>query len=356
MRKIALIIAVVALGLFTFIPASFAATHSGFGLSQSGGNSEGCAACHVTHAASAAKLLRFGTDQTTFCYACHADDAIGSPYDAKKGRIWNTAYTGNQGVMITWEKEEYLPSHSGGFDKSFDFQTSAQNNGGSIVNDAVYYVANTSTHNVEGITIGPASYTGSNPWNSANALPGANVGFGAGKEVFRCGSCHDPHSADVGNNERLLRKTSVTSVVYNADNVDLTFDANNRVNSYSANMNTWCATCHNLLNAGDNAGHTKQASTNKYMHAMGIVVPNTAGITSNDLGTPLSTDSKLMCLSCHRAHGTAASMTSNLSGWKRTTDPTGSLDATGKGSALLRLDNRDVCYNCHGAAIKNASN
>ena len=63
-------------------PAPFTKTHYGFSAST-----EGCAGCHVTHTATAAKLLRTGNTQTGFCYMCHGPNSAGSPYDVEQGLI-----------------------------------------------------------------------------------------------------------------------------------------------------------------------------------------------------------------------------------------------------------------------------
>ena len=88
----------------------------------------------------------------------------------------------------------------------------------------------------------------------------------------------------------------------------------------------------------------------KYRHAMGIRVA--AGSTTLPLANTQPTDNPgenlLVCLTCHFAHGT--DKTTSPTAWHR---DDGSSPATGSGSALLRMNNRDVCYNCHGAAVKN---
>jgi hypothetical protein len=83
------------------------------------------------------------------------------------------------------------------------------------------------------------------------------------------------------------------------------------------------------------------------------VLPLAHGI--DEQGSPANGDSDwIECLTCHRAHGTAASMTGyaskagaalviDLDGVARNLFPTNAAVP----SALLRYDNRGVCERCH---------
>jgi len=79
----------------------------------------------------------------------------------------------------------------------------------------------------------------------------------------------------------------------------------------------------------------------RYRHKMNT--PITGGTYNLTTALPLqdptgdgpSADDQLFCLTCHRAHGTNTSMTGLA-----TVAPTND-------SALLRIDNRGVCEECH---------
>jgi hypothetical protein len=61
---------------------------------------------------------------------------------------------------------------------------------------------------------------------------------------------------------------------------------------------------------------------------------------------------KVACLTCHRAHGATAVMEDWAADWPR--DP--GVGGRSNTSALLRMDNRGTCYNCHGAGLYNSWN
>jgi len=321
--------------LFTVPSVAFAinytgpVTHGNFA-----GNSKGCADCHVTHGASAAKLLKGGTNQTEFCFVCHGNAGI-SGFDVKNGKIQSE--DGN-----TWN-----PSWAGGFNQAYDF-------GGSGT-----YKAVTSVHNVE-----KDSGSGTMPAGVGNGfqIPG---GSGALSDNFRCGSCHNPHAGGTydnttytSKNPRLLKKAPLGNDVPYMGLWTISNTTNNtgtnRVTAYGDGINAWCGACHGVFNTeGQGAtGHTADGN-GKYRHAMGVLVAQTghtewnAGLDSDD-GIALDANGKLNCLSCHRAHGSSAT-TSN--GFMRYTTYNGQAQSTS--SVLLRLPERDVCYSCHGAAQYN---
>jgi predicted CXXCH cytochrome family protein len=314
MRKLVTIFSLTALIIFTFTASAFALnytttftpTHYGFAE-----YSEACASCHVTHSASAASLLLYGDTQTAFCYLCHGETSGGSPYDVEKGVI-----TGNDAVDRA--------STSGAFDfDSLDYD-------------------GTSRHDVED-TITPGSDLAS------VAIPGNSTTNGL-VGGLRCVSCHDPHAGDASNS-RLLRtviwsgQTAVNTVdfVYDPDQLLVTDYKNTAINDY-------CSLCHGKFNVSNDGA--KILNNGKYRHAMGVRVA--AGSTTLPLANTQPTDNPgenlLVCLTCHVAHGTDAVMNYTYATWNR---DAGSSPATGTGSVLLRMSERDVCYNCHDAAAKN---
>jgi predicted CXXCH cytochrome family protein len=338
MKKATLLIVMVVLAvLFTATVVyaedwgnSFPATHFGFS-----GASEGCAGCHVTHTASAAKLLKSGTTQTGFCYTCHGD-TMNSPYDVEAGLI--------------------LESGPGGDDSTTNNSTAGKFGfyGGGV----------TSRHDVDTPTVASVALT-------TYEVPGNNFsGLASG---FKCGSCHDVHAGDSPSNDRLLKSTvftgqtaiGVVDFVYNGISLVVTGYGDDQTHSNA--INDYCGLCHNRFNVGNQAAKTlvdgsKQTvnGVTYYRHPVGIAVvtntaPNLKGYLGNqDDGASATNKNLVLCLTCHYAHGTTKAANTSYANWSRDPDAAGS--TTGTGSALLRMDGRGVCYDCHGAATKNLEN
>jgi len=355
-------------GLALLLAASpaYAEVHTGFSTDTSG-----CAACHITHAAKAKKLLLSGTTQTEFCMVCHDSLPTKSPFDVLNGvALKATEFSYSTTPNADWGLAGDLkPSFSGGFQNSYNFD--ALGDGpiaalGDVPSDIAvvsYNIANKfnpskSAHSVEGY----GNWTTGKLPGSANAVTG---------NLFTCSSCHDPHGFNntqaggggTANNPRLLRHD-----FNGATNLDVKINftaAENRTLAYpDTTINTWCAGCHEMLNVGKNAGSNPQvgagAIDTRYRHAMGIAVDDTVPGFSANLanGIPLSTaGKKILCVSCHRAHGSASPMTTLADGWvgQDYDNADTSVNHTGSGSALLRLKNRDVCYKCHLEASGNTN-
>lgn len=323
----------------------------------------GCAKCHVTHAGSAKALLIFGTNQTQFCLWCH-NDPLKSPYNVEQGQITTT--TG------------FMPSVSGGFAVSYNFDDNAYDE----VGGAVYgnYEGVTSVHGVEGFD--------NNDWLNGVQIPGGKAASDLSGD-FRCGSCHDPHGGGLytpGGNfmPRLLRDNLPAwgSAVAHTTYSDWTFSdqpagdswdggtgqtqfKTRTTTGYGDNAGLWCAGCHDLFNrtehdAGQHGVSDASGVSNRYMHRMNFTIQNdadskTAIVNRNVYQIALSTGDKLTCLTCHRAHGTSVHVTNNAQ-WNRATtykNSAGGNSSTATSTVLLREKNRDVCYDCHGAAEYN---
>jgi len=320
----------------------------------------GCAKCHVTHAGSAAALLIYGSNQTQFCLYCH-NDPLKSPYNAQDGKI--TSATG------------FIASVSGGFTKSFNFDNANYNETDGAI--AGNYVANSSVHGVETYDNGD--------WTTGTQIPG---GADASNLVgnFRCGSCHDPHAGGAytpGNGTimpRLLKTELPAATVAVADHDDWTFTAvanswdggvgNNQFKTrvttgYGDNAGVWCAGCHDLFNqtahnAGQNAVNDASGVVNRYMHRMNFTMDNDATgvqavVNKTVYKVALSVNNKLTCVTCHRAHGTSTTVTNSPS-WNRAAtykNSAGGTSSTSTSTVLLREKNRNVCFDCHGAAANN---
>lgn len=310
MKKLLLIFATVLTTTMMWAGLAAANTHTGFTIAT-----EACGSCHTTHSGKAAKLLNGGPTQTAFCYGCH-DALVGSPYNVEGG-------------MIKKADASSVASYAGAFD----------------IKPATVYVG-TSKHNVEDL-VTPGSDL------AAGALPGNATATGI-TGGLTCGSCHDPHG-DNTNNNRLLRNKLLGVATFGLS-INLAVDADNLITKYDANLNAWCGGCHGKFNKAAASGHTIEAVTNMYRHAMGVAVAVQPTNITLATGTPLSDyqlapaagKNKVVCLSCHRAHGTDATSTTT---WNRDQ----ALGGTSSSTALLRMNARGVCYNCHGAASQNGT-
>ncbi|MEW6771334.1 MAG: cytochrome c3 family protein [Bacillota bacterium] len=349
--KLYLILAVALVVSLAFAAPAFAWTHGQFSATT-----DACAGCHVAHAAQAPKLLKTGPTQTQFCFMCHGDGGTSAPYDVKIG--------------ITTVGAVTYASTAGGF--------VYQNND---LNTPV-----TSRHNVWGL-VGETGYT-IDPGTKQFFVPGSTEEFTG--DGFVCASCHDPHDGGTvpdgsgyitgaadSPNPRLLRRTiTVGNVTYSDLYVSFgmstvgTFTYNSvdsgvyKVTEYASGSTNWCGACHFKFNVGTDSGHTADA-WGMYRHAFGVELaesygyvrtgtyrlpPDTtfAGTPLETKGTPADTsDDVLACLTCHRAHSTTVAAAGWASSWPR------SEGGTSTTSALLRMDNRGVCYNCHDAAQYN---
>ena len=126
---------------------------------------------------------------------------------------------------------------------------------------------------------------------------------------------------------------------------------------YDSGSSAWCTDCHEnymtvkgtvgnpttgTYKAGDGLGNVT-----RYRHKMDVDIDT---YTYSALATPTlpledanSEGDKLACVTCHRSHGTDATMSGKAAG-------VGPTAVTGgkTGSALLRMNNRGVCQDCHG--------
>lgn len=309
----------------------------------------GCAKCHVTHAGDAAALLIAGPTQTDFCYYCH-DNLLASPYDVYTGQIATST-----GVM---------PSIAGGFDRTYDFDTKTYDETGGGVD--TNYLSVSSVHGVETLD--------NDDWTDGSLIPGGTNNLTGN---FRCGSCHDPHAGGTypaaGVMPRLLKAALPASTEDPANYQDWTFSSIDHamitgfktkvLTGYGDYAGVWCAGCHDLFNQTAQGAGQNPVDVNgkdKYMHRMNFTIDNDANgvdaIQNAKLEkVALSVGNKLTCLTCHRAHGTASTVTTGTV-WNRAREYKNSIGGTSDTSistVLLREENRDVCYDCHGAATAN---
>ncbi len=208
--------------------------------------------------------------------------------------------------------------------------------------------------------------------------------------TLSCVDCHTPHQ---GPNYRLLRQrpggaASNVAVTWNgpwtdasqtagggdyAAYTDYDFSGSEGVQYYTKNyksgISEWCAACHTHYLAVSTSGSTYNDYKNneeynagdtyglesRHRHTVNVVITGrydpisgqeynlTTDLPLADLSADgRTTDDLLVCLSCHRAHGSAAVMSGSASLASR-----GSVLPSGTDSMLLRADDRLMCKQCH---------
>lgn len=339
-------------------------------------NSKGCGDCHITHSADVAKLLRsgsYGSTQTSFCLGCHGSL---SPFNVQYGMVMKQSNENTGAATLAarfpWGAPDPAVANmslAGGFEYSGNFAI------GSSAFDVSLDA--TSVHNVRGIGAISIPNVTTYDYVYGNTIPGGTQSLD-----FECGSCHDPHAGgayqdnQADKNPRLLKESILGR---NNMRVMMEIDqAQNLPTKYTSGINNWCGACHDIFDTsaqGANVGapedqvrtgYYKIGGRTKYMHLFGIDVydTNKHGYATNPFtiewlalqNNASSQQKEIMCLTCHRAHGSSASWSNTWDRYTSYNDYDGSgTTATGQGSALLRLPERDVCYGCHGAAQYNHS-
>jgi len=301
-----------------------------------------CAGCHRAHTAAAASLLIDSVPN--LCFTCHGNAATGAETNVVDG-IYEGVGGGNllSGGFTNYQAAPVSSTHS--------VNGTWQNAWGSGTTWSSTYDC-AGCHNADSGLVWPGAPT----WGiSPNAWP---TYPGRGQNVtmpLTCASCHDPHG---GRNYRVLQQrlhppttqqddppgyVLVTSNEVGGQNPNLPGYIPNYVDpKYKLGLGDWCTGCHftyhqtvsvNPFNAEDGQG-----LVTRYRHAMNATLGTlTTALPLEDLsGNGSSADDQLFCLSCHFAHGSNVS----TSGLAANVAPTND-------SALLRLDNRGVCEECH---------
>lgn len=282
---------------------------------------DGCAACHRAHTAKGEMLLA-ATNTYDLCTTCHGTSGTGANTDVLDG-----VYTARRSPGPSpLEGVAGAGLLAGGFQSTVmnsDFTTPPGNR------------PVTSAHTVDGTT--PGTVWG---FGAIDAAPNE----GLPNVALDCANCHNPHgnSGSTGQATYRLLRTQPTGVGALSTNADVPDQATKTYtigaytdawyfgqsyDGYGAALGKWCAQCHTRYLAGSNAMTTDSGDALfAYRHQ--------------------SNTNAMNCLTCHVAHGSSAQMT-GIADMSAVTPGLGV--TTGTDSALLRLDNRGVCYQCHGS-------
>jgi len=263
-------------------------------------NQDVCASCHVTHTAKSAKL-NVTVTTSELCETCH--DGTQSKYDEQDGKV-------KLDSTPTWGDSPAGPFGDLG-----------------RVRQVTPAVNPTSSHNLQ---------------TAVNDAPGSNTSasFNVG-----CSSCHDPHNKSNYRNLRVkIDTTSSPTVTIQIEAYAVTTSSGETVNYVDGTVSL-CGSCHSDFNQGTGSGHTPASgtqqvgfalsagSTGSFMHPVGVPVTNYPNADTNNL--PLEgSGRKVVCLTCHKAHGTTALGANQTK--------SGALS-----TVLKRLDNAAMCEDCH---------
>ncbi len=294
---------------------------------------DACASCHRAHTAVAPNLLK--AQVPDLCFTCHGSAAPGANTNVADGR-WEGPGGGDLlgGGFFTYKGQATTSSHS--IDGTPQYAWGSGTTWWSQWDCA-------GCHNpISGLVWPGAPQFGVGP--NPN-YPGQNVAMD-----LTCTSCHDVH----GNpNYRLLQQrlhpdqpqqtdangyVLITSTEPGGNDPDGPgYTPVYTSPNYDLGLGDWCRGCHYTyaqtvsvkeFDAWDGAG-----PVTRYRHPMDMNIVISGGLTTT---LPLERNQQLFCLTCHYAHGTATQMT----GFAANVPPTND-------SALLRIDNRGVCEECH---------
>ncbi len=309
---------------------------------------DACAGCHRTHTASQDPLLK-GTSIADLCLSCHGVSSGGANTNVLDGRYEATGGSLNGGGFSSYQGHPTTSSHS--------HDGSLQPAWGSDWPYSTNYGCLGCHSDLSGLR-----WPGIPEWHPGPGnQPGQIAGAGNVKMPLTCTSCHDPHG---GRSYRLLQNRMHPDVIEYEDPQNPNFmqvvsnepggldpDQPGYVPNYTQpryrnGFNSWCTGCHFLYHQTQGTIPFDAADGNgaviRYRHAVSITLSSRGLTTTLPLEQPSGyspsqqADDKIACLTCHFAHGTTATMT----GYAANVAPTND-------SALLRLDNRGVCQNCH---------
>lgn len=231
------------------------------------------------------------------CSNCH------TMHDSQNGNVVNTgAYAGQHAQLLKGDgcngchadaaADNIAVSGKGtGPTGAPQVDAATQTNAGGYFSSAA---AKANQHDIAGIS--------TKDTNMGNRIPGGSAtGY---TQALTCGSCHTQagHHSTTNTYRMLSGSNQATSGAGTYNPGSATLGDRSSV-TYSTNMNTVCANCHSSFHGTSNTGNTSGAFTR---HPTGNLITNGAstpvGITLTD-AIVASSDSKVLCLSCHVAHG-----------------------------------------------------
>lgn len=367
-------------------------------------DTDSCAGCHRAHTSissitwndgvdnRSALLVSSATQMWEFCYACHDATSQGADTNVQEGIYEGTDY-GIQGAIL----------NGGGFD-SLDLDATTSTHmyngaswgayGGGYYGGTPYPDGQIAGADIgESVPVKMDCASCHDPHGSANyRILKAQVNGNAVGGYVGAGSDPDPDgfvsSVETGWPEGGFRlhlpyadyQPDYTTALYAKGRATIAGDT-----AFETGMSGWCAGCHqtylkeattitksngdtytasaSVYNAGDGGGlklrhrHPINVPLSDFGGVMDLVVDSGLPLAhaldeSATAGARANEDSDwIECLTCHRAHGTAATM----AGFASAAGAASVVDTDGVArnlfpaseSALLRQNNRGVCEACH---------
>ncbi|GAB4327903.1 MAG: c-type cytochrome OmcS [Candidatus Zixiibacteriota bacterium] len=324
--------------------------------------------------------IGFHNPNASQCSGCHTFGADDQPIDDDGDDVTNpymlkaesasdvclNCHATNHGAVFAHDVNNPAPEKGGGnfiylLEDNLNDSPSGEGEGGWIPGDGA-------GHNID------APEHGLRPDMTLTTAPGGEYP----SRLMSCTSCHDPHGND---NFRLLRGTGPVKedgfvFTYEAPeavgiNIHAGAESNSNHTAYHSGMSEWCANCHGRFHNDDYPNVKKHptgvalgvaaaAAYNAYNGTSDLVGgyegtaylalvpfedPSPSNTTSSTAGPTAS--SKIMCLSCHRAHASSAP---DAGRWDFNVT---FLDDDGRESGSHPLPNpygpgqRSLCNKCH---------